>query len=85
MGYSAASPMVENREDIFKIHHVVLVGISGAPLDAAPITKDFEDVGEVHIAVPIYVTWTEGFFNISSGEVKPTVFNGVLHRIEVGG
>ena len=37
LGYSAASPMVENREDIFKIHHIVLVGISGAPLDAAPI------------------------------------------------
>ena len=77
--------MVENRKDIFKIHHGVLVGIAGTPLDAAPITKDFEDVGEVHIAISIYVTWTEGFFNISSGEVKPTVFNGVLHRIEVGG
>ena len=77
--------MVENRKDIFKIHHSVLVGIAGTPLDAAPITKDFEDVGEVHIAVLIYVTWTEDFFNVASWDVKPTVFNGVLHRIEVGG
>ena len=78
--------MVENRDDVFKIHHNVLVGIAGTALDASPITKDFEDVGEVHIAVPIYVTRTEDFFfKITSGEVKPTVFNGVLHRIEVGG
>ena len=77
--------MVENREDIFKIHHNVLVGIAGTALDASPITKDFEDVGEVHIAIPIYVTWTEDFFNVASDEIKPTVFNGVLHRIEVGG
>ena len=77
--------MVENREDIFKIHQNVPVGIAGTPLDASPITKDFEHVGEVHIAVPIYVTWTEDFFNVTSGEIKPTVFNGVLHRIEVGG
>ena len=77
--------MVENRKDIFKIHHSVFVGITRTPLDAAPIAKDFEDVGEVHISVPIYVTRTKDFFNVASWDIKPTVFNGVLHRIEVGG
>ena len=65
--------MVENRDDVFKIHPRSSLA-SPYSLDI-PITKDFEDVGEVHCR-PIYVTWTEDFFfKIASGEVKPTVFN----------